>query len=129
MDHSRRWSGAASITGPVTIRRLGAVGARSCASRRRFGLINGFENVVGPMVMADRGRNRGMKAVMDFSSMVLSRNRGRLKPRISSSAGRRRSRHGQGDLATVGVVVAHADLVVDERERERRRLKAVGNRD
>ena len=43
--------------------------------------------------------------------MVLS-SRGRLKPRISSSAGRRRSRHGQGDLATVGVVVAHADLVV-----------------
>ena len=62
------------------------------------------------MIMTDRGRNRGMKAVVDFS-MVLS-NRGRLKPRISSSAGRRRSRHGQGDLATVGVVVAHADLVV-----------------
>ena len=78
------------------------------------------------MVMTYRGRNRGMKAVVDFS-MVLS-SRGRLKPRISSSAGRRRSRHGQGDLATVGVVVAHADLVVDERERERR-LKAVGNRE
>ena len=85
------------------------------------------------MVMADRGRNRGMKAMvvvvlMDFSSMVILGSRGRLKPRISSSAGRRRSRHGQGDLATVGVVVAHADLVVDERERERR-LKAVGNRE
>ena len=39
--------------------------------------------------------------------------RRRLEPRISSSARRRRSRHGQGELATVGVrVVAHADLVV-----------------